>query len=250
MKILAIGNSFSEDATTYLHDIAKADGKVCKIVNLYIGGCSLETHWNNVINDSSLYAYELNGSNTGQMVSMKEALQEEEWDYVTMQQASGYSGMLETYYPYIIQLSDYVRQHAPKVTQLLHQTWAYEIDSQHPHFVHYDNDQKKMYQAIVEVYQRLSKELSLRVIPCGDVIQALRSHPLFDYEKGGESLCRDGFHMNLIYGRYALGVTWFAHLFGQSIRHNSYMPPVSGDITLCPDKLALIKDTVMQTLSY
>ena len=44
MKVLAIGNSFSEDATRYLHDIAKADGVALEVANLYIGGCPLDRH--------------------------------------------------------------------------------------------------------------------------------------------------------------------------------------------------------------
>ena len=47
-KVLAIGNSFSRDATCYLHQIAKGAGVDAKIVNLYIGGCSLERHWQNI----------------------------------------------------------------------------------------------------------------------------------------------------------------------------------------------------------
>ena len=54
-KILAIGNSFSQDATAYLHDIAAAGGTDTKIVNLYIGGCSLKTHWENAENDHKNY---------------------------------------------------------------------------------------------------------------------------------------------------------------------------------------------------
>ena len=44
MNILAIGNSFSQDATTYLHQVAKADGEDITVINLYIGGCSLYKH--------------------------------------------------------------------------------------------------------------------------------------------------------------------------------------------------------------
>lgn len=42
IKILAIGNSFSEDAIEqYLHELAYADGIETVIGNLYIPGCSL-----------------------------------------------------------------------------------------------------------------------------------------------------------------------------------------------------------------
>lgn len=44
MKILAIGNSFSQDATRYLQDIAASAGENLFVRNLYIGGCSLEMH--------------------------------------------------------------------------------------------------------------------------------------------------------------------------------------------------------------
>ena len=47
-KILAIGNSFSEDAARYLHQTAKAAGVDTKVVNLFIGGCPLERHWKNI----------------------------------------------------------------------------------------------------------------------------------------------------------------------------------------------------------
>ena len=49
MKILAIGNSFSEDACRYIHKIAAADGQNIKTVNLYIGGCPLKTHYYNIL---------------------------------------------------------------------------------------------------------------------------------------------------------------------------------------------------------
>ena len=45
MKVLAIGNSFSNDAMRYLHEIAKADGVDMKTVNLFIGGCPLSRHY-------------------------------------------------------------------------------------------------------------------------------------------------------------------------------------------------------------
>ena len=44
MNILAIGNSFSEDATRYLHGIARADGVQLSVINLFITGCPLDNH--------------------------------------------------------------------------------------------------------------------------------------------------------------------------------------------------------------
>ena len=64
INILAIGNSFSQDATHYLHQIAGADGVETKVVNLYIGGCSLERHWANVQSGAKDY---LSGERRGVM---------------------------------------------------------------------------------------------------------------------------------------------------------------------------------------
>ena len=64
MKVLAIGNSFSNDAMRYLHGIAKADGVDMKTVNLFIGGCPLSRHYANIHNDAADYDFEFNGVRT------------------------------------------------------------------------------------------------------------------------------------------------------------------------------------------
>ena len=65
MKILAIGNSYSSDATRYLYGIARADGVKIKVVNLYIGGCSLYRHYRNMLSSEKAYTMELDGISSG-----------------------------------------------------------------------------------------------------------------------------------------------------------------------------------------
>ena len=48
MRILAIGNSYSQDATRYLHQIARRGGVALNVSNLYIGGCPLSRHFKNM----------------------------------------------------------------------------------------------------------------------------------------------------------------------------------------------------------
>ena len=55
-------------------------------------------------------------------------------------------------------------------------------------------------------------------------MQALRREPEFDYAAGGRSLCRDGFHMDLIYGRYLLGAVWFEALSGRKVTECDFVP--------------------------
>lgn len=246
VKVLAIGNSFSQDATHYLKKIAMSDGIELKVVNLYIGGCSLETHWHNVEQDAKLYLYELDGISTGKHVSIKEVLLEEEWDFVITQQASHDSGIQETYYPFIVNLFNYIKEYSPNSEIILHQTWAYEIDSTHNCFGRYHNSQQEMYERLCKAYKQTSKELGVRMIPCGDLVQKVRTKEPFIYEKGGLSLCRDGYHMDYIYGRYLLAATWYEFIFNKNILENNYIPKTdfAADEVVDLHALNIIKECV------
>lgn len=234
IKILAIGNSFSQDAAYYLHDMAIAGGIQTKIVNLYIGGCSLQKHCSNILNDAKLYLYEKDGRSTERYVSIRETLDEEDWDYVVLQQASHDSGIEETFYPYIIDLFNYIKENTKKAEIILHETWAYEIESSHKFFYRYNNSQKEMYEKLSKAYKMAAERLGVRIIPCGDVIQEIRTREPFIFEKGGRSLCRDGYHMDYLYGRYALGATWYETIFNKNILENKYMPKTE----LAPSSIA------------
>ena len=99
-----------------------------------------------------------------------------------------------------------MKARAPKARLMLHKTWAYEQDSTHADFPRYDSDQRKMYDCICKACDAVSKHTGLSIIPArrrgsGDA----RAAEPFVYENGGMSLCRDGFHMSLVYGRYLLG---------------------------------------------
>ena len=70
MKILFIGNSFSQDATRYIEAISEGE---LFVRNLYIGGCSLEMHAENVEGDVAAYLYEKDAAGT-EKISIKSAL--------------------------------------------------------------------------------------------------------------------------------------------------------------------------------
>lgn len=245
IKILAIGNSFSQDATYYLHQIAAADKVDMKVVNLYIGGCSLERHWDNIRNEAEEYLYEENGRSAEEYVSVSQALEMEKWDYVVTQQVSHDSGIPETYYPYIEYMAAYIKEKAPQAEFLLQETWAYETDSLHSEFGKYNRDQQEMYEKVSAAYRSVAKRIGVRLIPCGDAVQALRKKEPFLYGQGGMSVCRDGFHMNVIYGRYLLAAVWYKTLTGKSVGDNAYIPHTElAPNALCREEiLRVVKDT-------
>ena len=137
VKILAIGNSFSADAMEYLYDICDAAG-IGDIVlgNLYIGGCSLDTHWDNIQKNANAYTYYENVYGywtTKNAKSILAALEAEDWDIITVQQASGDSGMSETY-GNLQNILDYIHEHKADAKIYWHMTWAYQSDSSHGDF--------------------------------------------------------------------------------------------------------------------
>ena len=59
--------------------------------------------------------------------------------------------------------------------------------------------------------------IGAEIIPVGDAIQYLRENVKeFDYSAGGLSLCRDGFHLSLLYGRFAAAAVWYKTLTGKT----------------------------------
>ena len=203
IKVLAIGNSFSEDAIEQnLHELGKAAGDELIIGNLYIGGCPLKRHWDNAENDRPAYRYRKIGADgkTVQTDSKKlgDAIAEEDWDYISLQQASGVSGIETSYEPYLTNLLAYVRRLAPKSKILWHQTWAYAKNSTHGEFPNYGRSQTKMYNMIA--------------------IQNARNTYI------GDTMNRDGYHLNLVYGRYTAACVWFEVITGKNVTKNAYAP--------------------------
>lgn len=208
-KILAIGNSFSQDATALIELLTDQ----LYVRNLYIGGCSLKQHCENL--GKNAYEYQHNGERCeNRSISLKEALLKEHWDYVTVQQVSGEAGREETYYPYLTQLLEYIKTHT-EAQIIFHQTWAYETGSTHPDFAYYDCDQNKMAKDILYVTASICDRENLKIIRCGEMISRLRKHDFFNISKGGISLCRDSFHLSLNYGRFAASAVWIKFFTGE-----------------------------------
>lgn len=216
LKILAIGNSFSDDTMDYVWQIADSlgVGEVC-VGTMYIGGSSLDGHAQNAANDAAAYYYRVNtGGNwvTTMQYKMSDALSSQNWDFVCLQQQSGNSGV-ESSYTALSALTEYVRTHLPAdaYTQIVwNMTWAYQSDSTNGDFGKYDNDQTIMYESIVSAVQARVVPLSdiAAVVPCGTAIQNARTSFI------GDHLTRDGYHLDYDIGRYIAGLTLVGKLTG------------------------------------
>lgn len=248
IRILAIGNSFSEDAVEqHLYPIAAADSTVMIIGNLYIGGCSIDRHVSNITNDLPAYSYRKIDS-TGAMTTrdttrLSYAIADEPWDYVSVQQASGLSGMAESY-AQLPSLVAWIHSQAPQAQVVFHQTWAYAKGSKHRDFANYNKSQEIMTHRIytTTLAQADSVGISL-VIPSLHAISCAR------HRTPEHLITRDSYHLNRTYGRYIASATWYHALTGRPVLGNTYCPPdVAPDdliwAQMCADRANIPLDTL------
>jgi len=253
VRLLAVGNSFSANALRYLPQIVAHSGKGQQLIldHEAIGGCSLQRHWANAEafeKDPNAPASKPTGK------GLRERLQADRWDYVTLQQYSMDSGRPETYRPHAPKLRDYIKQYAPQAEIVFHETWAYRADD--PGF-RADFTQNDMYRQLRQAYDGIARELGCRLIPVGDafrnaerdsawgnpfpvpgfvpataVFPALpdqhRSlHAGFGWSddgKGGHRLGYDGHHAGTA-GEYLAAAVWYEFLFRDSVLGNPFVPP-------------------------
>lgn len=226
IRVLAIGNSFSEDAIeTHLYDLAKANGQKIIIGNLYIGGATLEQHVNNVKANAGAYSFrkiDAEGNKTTVAnTSIATALASEKWTHISFQQESSNSGKFDTWSASLAELYNYVAPRAKNenVKFILHQTWAYAKNSTHAGFDNYNKDQMQMYTAIVDAVYKAKELVDIdMIIPAGTAIQNGRTSVVED------NFTRDGYHLSMPLGRYLAACTWYESLMGTNVIGNSYKP--------------------------
>lgn len=249
IKILGIGNSFTEDAFVWLGDICAADGIEVKTVCPFIGGCTFKRHCDRIESTSPDYELIVNGKFTGKKVSLVEALQMEEWDIVTFNQGSVQAGRPFSYVPYLNKLKDLILKYSPKAKLYMFQTWSYEIDSTLSYFKIYNSDQREMWLRTRDSYKLASRLINAPIIPVGDVIQYIRENiPEFDYKNGGMSLNRDGHHLSEIYGRYAAGLTFYYSIFGGDVFKNTFAPSIN-NVETNNELIDKIKNVVLEIVN-
>ena len=223
LRILGVGNSFTDDGMMYLPELLEAAGiRNVVLGRLYHPGCSLRQHCEFDAADARKYIYYKSTENRwttrSEAATLREAVGDEPWDVLVLQQASHHSGIYATYHPWLERLIERVRLYCPNAGACVawQMTWAYGSGSDHGAFPKYDNDQRQMYAAIVDVARRVTAECGIAaIVPTGTAIQNLRAgefvNPPLDFT-------RDGYHLDTGCGRYTAACTWFQALVAPSLR--------------------------------
>ncbi len=198
LKVLMIGNSFSQSVLKQMPAVARATGCELDLANLYIGGCPLDLHWCNVekaATDSEARPYEVGLSWTscaaqdapiqkvmkGGRANIPQALAADRWDIVTIQQASGKSAFYETYQPYADKLIAKIREFAPQAEIRVQETWSYS-----PYDVRlaaWGLTPDTMYARLHTAYATLARKQNLKIIPTGTAVQLYRARRPVVWEK-------------------------------------------------------------------
>ncbi len=222
LRILGIGNSFTDDGMMFLPDLLEAAGIHNVILGrLFIGGCSLERHCKEYEKNSNAYIYYKSTDNkwitVSEGTSLVYGIEDEPWDIVVTQQSSPKSGHYDTFQPWLDKLIGIVRWHCTNAGACFawQQTWAYSTNSDHGSFPRYEKNQMLMYNSIMTATRMLMDDTNIDVIiPTGTAVQNMRNTEFCDELE----FTRDGYHLNFSSGRYLGACTWFQTLIAPCCR--------------------------------
>lgn len=182
LKVLMVGNSFSQSVLTYFPAIVKADPEnSLKLGQCMIGGCTIQRHCAEFAKsekDPNHRPYMTNLKFPGRkkrLASLQELLKADKWDIVTIQQGSHESWRPESFV-HAKKLIGIIRKLAPQAEIVIQQTWSYSIDDVRISSSKngWNIGQKEMYERLTENYKKLAEENQFRVIPTGYAVQLAR----------------------------------------------------------------------------
>ena len=220
LKILTIGNSYSDDAMEYVYNVAKSLGiENVEVANLRANSCSLATHLSNAQNDTEYYTYRYWANGDSKWVDqgswssngtykISTAVTDADWDYIVFQQVSTSSTNASTYDD-LNALIAIVEELNPTARYAWHMTWGDKTVTD-----------LSMYNNIVSAVQSkiVGNEKIDVILPVGTTIQNLRTTDL-----SLDDIMRNK-HLGYGIGRYAAALTFVKALTGMSIDDIKYIP--------------------------
>ena len=131
IKVLAIGNSFSQDSVRRLKDIAAADGVSIVSYNAFVAGRPLKDHYD-AWQSNTQYRFDPEGVGTGSNQNIRDIVAAEDWDFVMLQgttHAGSYDAGLWNVDPsntetYWTTLANGIAEYAPNAKRMVNATWS------------------------------------------------------------------------------------------------------------------------------
>lgn len=198
-SILAIGNSLSNDALSYVPFIMK---ELSPNVNidfhiLYRASTPLDTHWNLISNNNNEYSLERCNTDMSSWyvfrpVLASDILSSRKWDLVILQQGSTKAYSYDETQPYVQKIVSYIKEKNPSVPiayMFCQSRTSYKTTALK------GKTSDEVWELQTKVSDRLLKEGEVDyVIPCGTGIQNAR-HTSLDALGEKRHLTYDGLHL-------------------------------------------------------
>lgn len=210
LKVLAIGNSFTDDPTAYLDDLVISSGidrtKLCLYVGV-IGGSSLQT-WSEKYNSNETVEItrKVGLASVSTTSGTLKQIFSQDWDIVALNQLSSLAINYGSLNPHLKNLRSFIRQDCTnqKVCIAWQSVWSYYKD--------YTDNPKGIigWSDLCSVTkEQINKDGVDLIIPTGTAIQNARGSSL----NTAHDITRDGHHLAFGIGRYIAACTWFQTLF-------------------------------------
>ncbi len=227
LRILSIGNSFSMDQQTYVHQMAKAAGLDITVINAYIGGCTFKRHLCELT--QSNYQYQKNGSevvengwNLDRFIGLGN------WDFITFQPGTLHLNRLLPEEPYYFsQLLEYVRykNDNPDTKYAYNFSWSDgDVSTRYFYNDYFGRNREAMLGEFVKMAKCALESGVKYIIPGGYAVEN-------GFKVYGDRIYRDGFHASEI-ARYMHACLWFEFFTGLEVpaSYSPENPSFSGGI--------------------
>ena len=246
LKVLMIGNSFSICCLKEMPQVAQSMGLGLDLCSLYIGGCSMKRHCENIekAGDETFKPYQVGRSVNGKRLpdtkgNIPQMLKADKWDVVTIQQCSHESWIPTSYHPWGENLVKTIRELAPQAKIVVQETWSYTPWDKR--LAKWQLDQNQMYDKLHAAYAAFAQPYSFEIIPMGTAVQQWRQKLPVKYgaKSFGGDVCGsakfiakkegkfapkgDVFHLNPD-GHYLQALVWVASLYRVDTTKCPYAP--------------------------
>lgn len=224
LKVLTIGNSFSENTSVYASEIARSNGKDLTFGYLKFPSCTIEMHYTAAVENRAVFKFDVtfpDGTHDtaaqkaaassfdavdGGGATVEYALNYCDWDVIVFQQESSSSRYASTFEK-LGDLVAYVRSKAPNARLAIHEVWRWGD---------WDADQFALIQANTRA---AAAQYQLEYIPTGTAFEYART------ALGSDTIVNDndGHHQHAnAYGQYIAGSCYVASLFGISVSEDTF----------------------------
>ena len=235
IRVLAIGNSHTNDATNLLYEVFHAEMPEQKVLigNMYYSGCPVSKHVNFAQSDAPEYEYKKNDSgkwSSMEGTTLSYALREQAWDMIILHEMNTHAVQESTYATDNLQvLIDYVKANTYYPVEFVyHMPWANPVDETffapdydpQPPGSWVENYQTGFGLNYDAMFTKLIQMSQTYVMPHEDIVGVIPAGTAIQYANNAlvqadTDLYRDYTHLS-DFGRLIAAYVWYASITGQT----------------------------------